>query len=257
MMAKNTKEASLKSVRSLMARQRAQIDRRTALMGIGAGALGAGAIALHVSGSSAREQALAQYGELMEQKKPLDAQIAQLDAYDQSLPNHRQAERLMDRAQEAGGEIATVQNTYLEQTGPVLAESAPEIDPRTAGQAQPHVYTPEERQAAAERLRVEAISSAQRAMRAQLDPVLTDGVDLDASGPWYEAAGLGTGTVALRGFVWSVSEVHDLDKAGMIDLVWTLRDEAGTDLAWVMGQFSNTKQMVTSLEMASTLGGAK
>lgn len=170
----------------------------------------------------------------------------------EDLPSEEEAGRWLRQATSVGETVAEVQNTYLEQAGPLSLDGLPERTPGLGERDEcvtylderptsPREYTNEELTTCAQALRESEIGGLDRHLTPHFAAHVRDDDGLNAVSQWHsEVAALDEleeGAFAAD-YTWTSHEAKVFERDGSIPMVWTLaHEETGQMVAWMHGTY--------------------
>lgn len=175
-----------------------------------------------------------------------DITAAQQDLED--LPAQNEAKRWLHQATTVGENIAEAQNTYLENSGPLLLDDLPTRTPGLGERDEcssyldevptdTREYTDKELTTCAKGLREEATDGLERRLIPHFTTRVLDTDGFDAVSQWHSRIPTLESDTSLADHTWTAHEALLFTQDLSIPLVWTLTDETGQMVAWVHGTY--------------------
>ncbi|MFE1170361.1 hypothetical protein [Nocardiopsis sp. NPDC058789] len=170
----------------------------------------------------------------------------------EDLPSEEEAGRWLSQATSVGATVAEVQNTYLEQAGPLSLDGLPERTPGLGERDEcvtylderptsPREYSNEELTTCAQALREAEIGGLDRHLTPHFAAHVRDDDGFNAVAQWHSGVAaldeLEEGAFAAD-YSWTVHEAKVFERDGSIPMVWTLtHEETGQLVAWMHGTY--------------------
>lgn len=247
---------------------------RARQLGITAGCLGAG-VALFIGSTVISTMASAESdrheAELFdpEQGRAVEITDAQDRIYaaedsEALLPDEADVERWLSRADEAGESIAEMQNTFLDQTGPLTVEDGPLYDeeelpsrldpddPDDEEDLEEYLYSDEERLELAEDERESTVNMLPRHLSPYIATGSRDHQGFDAGSRWdllIETISDYDDEVSLEDYQWVYDEAVIYSPSGAVPISWRLVDGDENVVAVMVAQFSPQPQVMQDFEL--------
>lgn len=163
------------------------------------------------------------------------AASAEAERLQSALPDAKKASRLLSRMATETGTITEVQNTYVQEAGPLSLEGIPVDRQEPTGAIV--VYTEEERTAMAQERRDERLLDLDRSLRTLFARASTDDDGINAATDWTGLVEGLSGTEGVGSAVWTATIPSSFDDEQTATVVWTLRSADGTVLAWATADY--------------------
>lgn len=191
--------------------------------------------------------------------KPVVAAQERIDTAQASLgelPEVKDIERVLERAQYASDQISGIQNDYLDLTGSISIKDIPKTY-KPSPASKPKKRSEKERHELAVTKRADALSDLGQQMKPYLSREAQDDEGFDASGIWHDSISSlpDTQKVSLKDHSWSSPTLGIFDTDSSVKATWLLHDGERL-VGWVTAVYDPRHDVFDDLRIG-TIEGVK
>lgn len=259
------------------AKKKKKVEAKSTAITVGSLSLAAvlGATSLFVA-SAADSESAAHDEAVLEATDPIaDVQqrLNQAEDGEAMLPDGTRANRWIEQAEEAAESVAEVQNTYLDETGPLFVEGvprysedmpvhlAPEERESDEDTAEEWRLSDEERLEIAQQNREQALAGLSRRLSPYFDSDSRASDEFNPVTRWHdhiESIDDVDGEISLANYSWVYDQEYFYDQHGYVKVVWCLvQDETGEQVGMVIGEFNPQSRVIQNLRLVEAVDHAQ
>jgi len=194
----------------------------------------------------------------------------QAQQFERDLPRKQEGSRLLDAATSSAKAVADIQNTYLDETGPVSLKGIPKKESQgsetvheenddgeyVCSEPEPgkraKKYTKKERVECAEQRRADNLSGLGRKLEPYFMASARDEDGFNAATPWFESVDSlpDAEKSSLADRTWTSNSDAVFTEEGFVTITWSLRDDDDSELARITGVYDPVTKKFGSMSLS-------